>query len=352
MNKVGGLRDDTLIITSKGIYPIKELQNTFFEVRGVKNEWIRARCTKVARQYIYEITLNNNDKLYCNEHNIWRTIEDVKDMSIRGITTDQLKPQMQLPYMKVKKLFDSDVGTYTDGFCIGIMYCSPLLFIVNKIHPKSYGSSSYSDNLFIPTYTWAFEDKHQVEGILSQWLHSIDHCIIRSSKQNDNTVYNIQSQKINDYFEKFGLCKDEEVKNCDYGLPQICWCGSDDFRKGFINAIYSLTGVLAKPQALGYITNKSKKFIEELRILFGCYGVPTIIKNTGVLIFDMYSFDQIFEVSQRKKRTEIINLQMVKNAPDYVEVVECKKTELIDDVYHIEVYDRTNIFSTCYCLMG
>lgn len=351
MDRLGGVRGETLIITSKGVYPIRELQNTFFEVRGVENKWIRARCTKVANQHIYEVTLNNNDKLYCNDLNIWRTIEDTNNMSIRGVTTEQLKPRTQLPYLRVKKLFDSDVGTYTDGFCIGIMYCSPLLFIINKQYPKSY-DSPYEDRSLIPTYTWAFEDKHHVEGMLTHWLHSIDYCIIRTAKQNTNTVLNIQSQTINTYFKKFGICEDKEVKNGNYGLPKICWSGSDDFRKGFINAIYSLTGCLVKSNVLGYIKNKSPKFIEELRILMGCYGVPTIIKNNGILIIDMHSFNQLFEVSQRKKRTEIKNLKMENKNQTYIEVVECKKTALIDDVYNIEVYDGTNIFSTCYCLMG
>ena len=347
MDKLGGLRGDTLIITSGGIYPIKELQNRFFEVRGVNNKWIRARCNNIGKQPIYEVSLNNNDKIYCNENNIWRTIENMKDMTIKRITTDKIKPKAQLPYLRVKKLFKSDVGTYTDGFCIGLMYCSPLLFIVKNKYPQSY-NSPYTEN----TFTWAFEDKHQVEEILSHWLHSIDNCFVRTSKQNGTTIYNIQSQKINDYFKKFGLCEDTEVKNENYGLPKVCWYGSDDFRKGFINAIYSLTGILVKSQTLGYIKNKSTKFIEELRILMGCYGVPTTIKNVCILIVDIHSFDKIFEVSQRKKRAEILNLQMDNIVPAYIEVVECKKTSIIDDIYNIEVYDRTNIFSTCYCLMG
>lgn len=399
------LRAGTRILTSDGVFPIEKLENRFFKTRNFKGEWIYSRCWKSGTDKpLYKLTMANGKEFYCtadhkwpilhtedssNVTNIEEITEEMDNVSIdnvknieeniqqaynvntateistgahknitRKLTTD-IKTNDRLPYIKSHTLCHpkDGVGSYTDGFCIALLYCSPTNFIIDCDTHRQ--------------YVWVFPEisgKNDFVPILITWMNSIDYASIKAFKQKDDKgtefiVIIQQSKSFSEHMNKFGVTSEKQIADKTYGVPQAVWTGSEDFRHGFIDGLYSYVGGIDNKQGLVYISSVSETFVRDLWDLFGFYGIKSVIKIdqksddgnsiTPIVVIEGYMFSQVFRVTDHKKQEGLDKLEFnEQEQTGEIEITSCELTELKEDVWDVAVYDTSHMFSLSHCFTG
>lgn len=143
---------------------------------------------------------------------------------------------------------------------------------------------------------------------------------------------------------------------------------SEDFRKGFIDGLFSADGWVDKSNYLG-LSNKSHDFIEAIRDYLMWYGIRCSMhdgktKLNGNL-YDITTlqiaqgalkyFKTAFRLSNQKKQKLLDNindLQTHKTKSLYTHVVNVELTSLHEDVWDITVFDTTHCFRLNGCMTG
>ena len=371
---VSALRTGTRVLTSDGIVNIEELQNKFFEIRNITGKWSRARCQKSDDDaLLYKITLTNGKEYFSTPEHIWPVLitkidaesEDTKDTktqqkTVMRIPTRELKAKNMLPYVKSDSLYSSHnaIGTYTDGFCLGMLHTCSTDFITD--------SSIAGEN-----YIWAVPQEWVDTGldkILTTWMSGIDYSPIRAidkedDKKNKFRIYTTQSIVFSKYMDTFGISSIDNVKNKTFGVPKAVWTGSEDFRAGFIDGIYSMCGGINEHHILGYIPSASETFVRDICDLLGFYGIASTVrveeKSTGgenmlpLILFEADLFSQMFHITHKKRQNLLDDVEHKnQNSIGEIEVASCVPTTLKDTMYSIIVYDSSHMFALSHCLTG
>ena len=268
--------------------------------------------------------------------------------------TLDLEPGMTMPYIKTDSLnmFGDRKGTYTDGFCIGLLYSSPTRFVDRKDGKT--------------TYAWAISKYTKTFGfdlIVERWLSEIGYSPIHKFEEKEFIVLMAKGKALTEKMNQFGIADPNEVNEHVHGLPQLMWTGSEDFRKGFINAFYSMCGRYDKGANFGTITTHSTNIIEDLWDLFGFYGISSTIKRESVdargaktfpvLLFNVGLFSIVFNSADSDKQKKLSSLNHKENSPvGEIEIISCELTSIKEDVYDIVVYDNNHMYSIPHCLTG
>lgn len=413
------LRAGTRVLTSDGVVPIEKLENKFFKTRNLNGGWSYARCWKSGTDKpLHKLTMANGKEYYCTAEHKWpvlKTVEptttsaaptnvtikkptlpkiekvteemgnvsvddlkkseekiqqaynaatasktptEVRKTVTRTLTTD-IKAKDRLPYVKSIALCHpkDGVGSYTDGFCIALLYCSPTTFV--------------ADGDLRRHYIWVLPEsfaKGDFGSLLTTWMNDVDHAAIRTFEQKDNkgtkfVVITQQSKGFSEHMSKFGVTSEQQVKDKAYGVPQAVWTGSEDFRRGFIDGLYSYVGGVDDKQGLAYIPSVSETFVRDLWDLFGFYGVASTIKvdqkredgtvMLPLVVFEGDVFSQLFQVTDKEKQEKLDKLEHKKQDPvGEIEVTSCELTELKEDVWDVAVYDTAHMFALSHCFTG
>lgn len=389
------LRLGTRILTSEGVVNIETLENKFFKVRNTKGTWSYARCRKSdSEKSLQRITLANSKEYHCATEHKWPVIENtepevklpverhkadcdnilVDDLSTSpdkiksayeslGNKTEQpfkksitkkltinINSNNTLPYINMRYLCDpiKSICSYSDGFCIGLLYSSNTQFVKDDGKKK---------------YIWCLP-KDVIDGdcgkILMAWMSDIDYSVIRTFEQTDSNgnefvIITQRSKIFTEYMEKFGVSTVCDVNNKTYGVPEAVWTDSEDFRRGFIDSVYSINGNLTEDKLLGFISSTCETYVRDLWDLFGFYGINSTVKTTDknslpLVVFDADMFSYNFIVTDVDKQYE---LNKIKHRPyepvGEIGIVDCTLTNLKEDVWTIYVYDETNMFSLSHC---
>lgn len=405
------LRAGTRVLTSDGVIPIEQLENKFFKTRNLNGGWSYARCWKSGiGEPLHKLTLVNGKEYFCTSEHKWpvlkmlgekttetkTTLDDIDEVSISDVdgagisetetnnvtvadlgnseenikdapglektviqtlTTD-IKTKDRIPYTKSRKLCNpvDGVGTYADGFSLALLYCSPTVFVTENTHTN---------------YVWALPEE-EANGdygqLLTTWMNSIDYSAIRifhqkDDKENKFVIFTQHSEAFTKYMSKFGLSTGKEVKDKTYGVPQAVWTGTEDFRRGFIDALFSFVGGIDEKQGLAFIPSPSETFVRDVWDLLGFYGVASTAKFrektedgkviVPLVMFEGDIFSQIFHVTNKEKQDVLEKLDHRKqNIIGEIEVASCELTELKEDVWDVAVYDTSHLFALSHCFTG
>lgn len=410
------LRAGTRVLTSDGVIPIEQLENKFFKTRNINGSWSYARCWKSGvDKPLYRLTLSNGKEYFCTAEHKWPVLktevkyenktetstdgsDEINDLktknsgnswlkgiispnkesennketeyktpvevkntttttTTRTLTTD-IKTNDRLPYTRSRGLCNpvNGIGTYTDGFSLALLYCSPTVFVSGSIRTN---------------YVWVLTEeaaKGDYGSILTTWMNSIDYAIVRTFEQKDEYGNNFlvitqQSEEFTKYMSRFGLPTENEVRDKTYGVPKNVWTGTEDFRRGFIDGLYSYSGGIDENKGLAYISSSSETFVRDIWDLLGFYGVYSTqhavessedVKDTvPLVVFDGDIFSQMFRITSKEKQDILDNIDHKKHdLIGEIEISKCELTDLKEDVWDVTVYDKSHMFALSHCLTG
>ena len=361
------LRAGTKVITTDGIFPIEQLQDKTFKVKNLNGEISDAKCWLSGRdQPLWKITLQDGQEYFATKEHEWPVWDGNKYIKIK---TPNIKYGDKLPFLRENKLFDGNLGKYDDGFLCGWIIGDG--WVSNRKEYSEYGMivsdlddehnisgkliETISNNVplfggnFKPRYRNSFEE---FEEEMTQVL------IDTHTKE-----IGINNKIFDKYIKQFG------VVNKSIGLPQAVWVdGSEDYRKGLIDGLFSSDGHVSKNKKRITLTSKHKKLIDDVSELLGFYGIKTTIKE-GITELNGKKFNRfdlrINENQSIKQFISIFNLS-VNHKQDILDSYEFKttkdnnqmgvssveETDLFEDVWDISVHDETHCFQLSKVVTG
>ena len=355
------LRRGTRVLTKDGVFNIEDLDGRQFQVKNLYGKYADAKCFLSGRDKpLYEITLSNNKKYYCTAEHKWPILKGKK---WKKHETTELKAGMLLPILSEDFLFNGTLGDRDDGFLVGWLYGDGWI-------------TDRKDN-GIRQYGLIVSEKDKETGILDKLKDILLRKIgegINFSERNGCYELNFQRASARDYFDKFG------VEHKSLGLPSKIWTDcSEEFRKGFIDGLFSSDGsvdISSKVRPL--ISSSHNKLVYDLQEMLGFYGIKTSIKNTitkgsrtfpnGKTYDKQYSynvlrindsdsinhFNYIFSISHTMKQARLRSFGD-HYIPTFQRTIKIKSvilTDIKEDVWDISVYDETHCFQLSSCITG
>lgn len=356
------LRKGTKVLTANGIFPIEELQDKEFYVKNLHGIKSKAKCFLSGKnKELYKVTLQNRFEYFCTPEHKWA----VKlNNSWTKKDTAELKVGDILPTLRQSSLFDGNLGDFKDGFLIGWLYGDG--WICSR---KDNGAHQYG---------LCVSKEDEQNGIFAYLKNVLKEKIgegITFTDRGSTWECNFQRKSAHEYFSKFGVDKKE------FGLPEKIWneC-SEEFRKGFIDALISSDGsvdVTTKKKIL--ISSSREKLVKDLQELLGFYGITTFIhhniqkgnKFPNGIIYDkeyhsyvlsfskrtsLIHFNNHFSIKHEKKRMRLCamvkDVNIVPNLNGEMKIISVEKTNLKEDVWDIVVYDDTHCFQISQVITG
>ena len=369
------LRKGTKVLTSNGIFPIDSLQDKDFQVRNLFGEWKDATCRLSGKnKSLYKLRLGNKWDYYCTEEHEWPTIykHGFQKKKTKDLTTTDRIPRNYIGEIGRKE----GVGDYSDGFLIGWLYGD------GSITDRKNGKRQYS---FIVSDKDA--QNGNIDNIILNKLNSLipnqprklNWSRRRDPKRNKYQELSTASSKIDGYFKSFLVDKKE------YGLPKSLFDFkySEEYRKGFIDGLFSSDGCVDTHKRSGFIgiSSSREKLADDLIELLGFYGFfvgkhrfsskanertfPNG-KTYGTKEYvsfrmkiykaaDIYHWKKFFKFTHTEKQTKLDNIQLqhdIYSPQTYINITSIEKTDLKEDVWDIGVFDDTHCFQLSHCVTG
>ena len=346
------LRKGTQVLTDSGIVPIETLEGKTFKVMNLQGQWSDAKCFLSGHDKpLYKLTLSNGKEYYCTGEHKWPV--RMADNTVAKVETTELKKGYEIPLAPVSCLGYGNKGTYQDGLFIGFLYGD------GSITTLPNGSTQYG-------FTFGSEKINEMMPFIIKKLDVITGIRHSPTKRNRGGLdwYETASchQLLNEYMRRFGVTNKSQLPEKWYSEL------SEDFRKGFIDGLFSADGWVDKSNYLG-LSNKSHDFIEAIRDYLMWYGIRCSMhdgktKLNGNL-YDITTlqiaqgalkyFKTAFRLSNQKKQELLDNindLQTHKTKSLYTHVVNVELTSLHEDVWDITVFDTTHCFRLNGCMTG
>lgn len=350
------LRRGTKVMTTEGVFPIESLQDKDFFVKNLNGEISAARCWLSGKdKVLYKLELVGGHSYYATAEHEWPIWDGEKYIKVK---TPDIKNGMKLPVLRQDKLFDGNVGTYEDGFAIGWQLGDGWLSIR--------GDSGQIQHGFVVSTK---DNRSNIVERLEKYLQENGSNAKFSLRSNSTYELNTINNNLSANLERFG------VSHKSNGLPAAVWRnGSEDFRKGLVDALFSTDGYIEKNKKRIGFTSKHEKLVYDLSELLGFYGIKNSIKRTtrkqklrehleekeyvryDLRITDGASirhFRNLFTISVKEKQNRLDEYDF----PYFLEnnqigVVSVEKTDLKEDVWDISVYDETHCFQIAQCITG
>jgi hypothetical protein len=171
---------------------------------------------------------------------------------------------------------------------------------------------------------------------------------------------------VDDYIKRFG------VVDKNSGLPKSVWVnGSENYRKGLIDGLFSSDGNISKTQKRITYTSSHKQLIDDLSELLGFYGIKCKIKTNKQKLdgydneFTRYDlricetasikhFINLFKLTNEYKQNILDSYQFRYNIHDdkQIKVESVELTDIYEDVWDISVFDTTHCFQISKLITG
>lgn len=360
------LRAGTKVLTTDGIFNIENLQDKEFYVKNLNGNISKARCFLSGKnKQLYELTLKGGHKYYATPEHEWPVWNG---KNYEKIKTPFLKSKDLLPIIKENQLFKGQIGTNEEGFVVGWCLGDGNLSVSN-VGKKQIG--------------FVFSKEDQELGISDKVINILNKIGETNIKGHTHKAGTLEIQttnnKIISWIEGFGF------KHKSEGLPNKIWDGgTEDFRKGFIDGLFSSDGYVSNLESSEsrIIFNSShENLINEVSELLGFYGIKNNIShkliegnfpnkkyngklyhNYSLKITDKESlkhFHNIFSLSHTRKQNNLINIlenkiktNKLNKYSDKIEIIDCKLVDIYEDVWDITVYDDTHCFQISHCITG
>ena len=358
------LRAGTLIYTSEGIFPIEDLENKDFEVFSDEKVNQRATCRLSGRdQQLYKLTLEGGHEIYTTKEHNWpiyrkghNTGRDKWSEQFK-VTTDELKIGDCLPNYKRTELYPQGTkGSYQDGLFLGWLQGDGWVTIRKDNNAAQVGMVVSKKELeMIPILQSIIEPYSKAKLI---------------ERDNGTFELNTQNKVLYNYLKTLGYIGKDR-------LPKTLLSSeySEEFRKGFIDGIFSSDGHIENTEtATGIrinLTSSRLGFLNEVSELLGFYGIKTALSSgettlngydkvyvQGKLRIGSYSdikhFKDLFKLSVNHKQKRLDSIQKPKRLMliNKIQIKAIEKTDLYEDVWDIGVYGNTHTFQIAHCITG
>lgn len=361
------LRAGTKVITTEGIFPIEKLQDKTFKVKNLNGKISDAKCWLSGKnQKLFKLTLKDGTEYFATKEHEWPVWDGKQYVKIK---TPDLNRGNKLPFLRETKLFDGNLGDYSDGFVCGWLLGDG--WVTNRKDYSEYGMI-VSDK----------DDESNISEIITKILKINNESFNGNFKKRYRTAFedgeeemtqvlvdthtkeiNINNKEVDKYFKRFGIV-DKKI-----GLPNAVWeNGSEHYRKGLINGLFSSDGHIEKSKKRISLTSKYKKLLLDVSELLGFYGIKTVIKvgisrlnGKEYIRYDLRinenqsikQFKSLFRLSVEYKQ-KTLDSYMFKSTKDnnQIEVLSVEETSLYEDVWDISVLDDTHCFQLSKVVTG
>ncbi len=348
------LRKGTLIWTTKGIFPVEQLENEEFNIRNLNGKISKAKCfLSSSNAPLYKITLAGGHEYYSTKEHKWPIY--TKQGYVK-VETDDLKKGHLLPITKSKTISNGTLGDYTDGFFLGWLTGD------GGIHTRK-DNDRKQINLIVSEKDR--EDRDIAETLLSK-LNSLKSEKSNWRERKGNYELSCSSKEVMTYLDKFGF---EGKLNIPTNLFSD-W--SEEAIRGYINGIYSSDGSVDSKYKTARVSLFAKNLglVKGVSNILGFYGVKTSInkKNTRLngkefLSYRLSTSDRIsinhfkktFKLSVRHKQETLDKISNDSNRiveSNHYEVLSVELTDLKEPVWDITVKDETHCFRLPHCVTG
>jgi hypothetical protein len=364
------LRAGTKVLTTDGIFPIEELDGKTFKVKNLNGVISDARCWLSGQnKQLWKLKLEDGTEYYTTPEHEWPVWDGKKYVKVK---TPELTNGDKLPILREEKLFDGDLGTHNDGFLCGWIIGDG--WTSNRKDYTEYGmvvsddddESNISETLVntikenVPTFSGNFKRRFKKTFNTEEEEMQI---ILVETKTKEISINN---KSVDEYLSKFGsLIKNE-------GLPKTVWVnGSEGFRKGIVDGLFSSDGHISKTQKRLTFTTKHKQLAEDVSELLGFYGIKTKIKTSTQSLegydkeytrYDLRisetasikQFRNIFKLTNKRKQEVLESYEFRYNIFDdkQIKVESVELTDIYEDVWDISVYDETHCFQISKVVTG
>lgn len=360
------LRKGTLVLTSNGIFPIEQLQDTEFEVKNITGNISKAKCwLSGTNKQLFKITLQGGHEYYSTDVHEWPIWDGDKFVKIQ---TDKIKVGSYLPNLTQNELYNSSThGSYLDGLTIGWNLGD------GWITKTSTGKNQYG---------FIFSKKDMINGadVIINYINKISEPsgfkTIAKPNKYGNVEINISNKFIDTFFKSFGINHKSD------GFSDIIWQNTtEDFKRGLIDGLFSSDGSYSNNRV--GIKSKYKKLSSDIAALLGFYGIKTSIKqkiSSGTRFpngkvydktYETYSlrimgrksiehFRELFKSVLIYKQEQLDNQfknvkrydNLIDRRHDLIKILNIEKTDLYEDVWDISVFDETHCFQIAHCITG
>lgn len=362
------LRGNTLILTRKGVFPLKELENKKIVIKNIRGEWRDAECFKSGyEKQLFKINISGYD-IYATAEHKWPVMNSYQISDGFTLkTTSDLSPKDKLYFPLNEKPIDNEECSFTkeDGFILGWLKGDGCI-------TKSNGKDCY---VFI------FSNNDIASGINPNRFLTYINSEIKNGKKysilkNGESCKKILSsnKNIHNKFLSFGVCKKED------GICKSIWKSNHEFISGYIDGLFSSDGTVEYSDSdcrkrRITLTSVHKKLILDVQKLLMFYGIkssfvkrkiksqfPNDKYNDELRLYIRYDlkisninakkFSSIFKLSHFEKQqrlTKLLNYkpkQIHRNNinKDYLVVDSVVLTDIYEDVYDITTKEDTHTF--------
>lgn len=343
------LRAGTQVLTSEGIIPIEELQDKEFKVKNLKGEWQDARCWLSGREKrLWEVTVTGGHKYYCTPEHKWPVWNGTEFE--RKLTTELFNGNY-LPLNMSEELFEGTLGNYNDGLFLGWSLMSG--------HVNIDGIDDYVKVKAIANAAGG--------GVYGKLNHILEYWGTQETDYSEAEMNKIEITTRNPFIlEKYKTLGCTSMGK----LPEAVWKGgSEEFRRGLLDAIFSSDGEFIFDYVRRYIklVSCNENMINDISKLLGFYGIKTIISYNEVYGETLYTlkikdvtslnhFGHIVKMSHIHKHKSYARLYRTLNQQHFsqnkIEIIGCKPTDIYEDVWDISVNDDTHCFQLAHCVTG
>ena len=372
------LRGETLVLTNKGIFPIKYLAENKInaKVKNMRGEWHNydAFLSGINKK-LMKVIFSNNSFVYCTPEHKWPILNTTNNIinkhtgKILKKETKDLKRQDKIYFPSFENPVNNKFCKYSfdDGFVLGWNLGD--------------GWTSYHKANKSKQYGFIFSEEDVDSKISEKVLNYTNNIAkIKSNLRQDHDsksyTYCTTDTAVVDSFEKKGLFYKYE------GIPNSIWKGNKKFIHGFIDGLFSADGCVRVCDKISHcqiiLTSSCEKIVSDVKKLLSFYGIRSSYKKTitSNVIFpngkqynkeyirfdliiaglDVIKFSEYFSLSNKLKQCRIEKITKKKitynskgrieyaNNRNYLVVKKIEYTNICENVYDIMVHDDTHTF--------
>lgn len=374
------LRGGTMVLTDKGVHPIKWLaeNRSTCRVLNINGIWCDCNVFKSGdNKPLYKINFTNGQSVFCTKEHKWPILNTNGNIINRHTgeickkKTIDLKPRDKIYLPSFSNPINNPHCKFTrmDGFVLGWNQGDGWI-------SRHIGANN------VLQYGFIFGEEDMKSGIANNIMDYTNALAERESSLRRDHNTNSYSYVTTDrrVREKMAEMKASHKED---GVPYSVWEGNDEFVKGYVDGLFSSDGYIECKEKLSgcrmILVSSHKKLIEDVQKLLLFYGIRSgIRKSESTSRFPKYNsdkkytrydlhigtihvqkFSNVFSLSNCNKQKKLDEIRAKSpvfyekskriefaNSREYMVIKNVELTSFREDVYDIHVHDDTHTFMT------
>lgn len=374
------LRGDTLVLTDKGVYPIKWIAENISscKVLNIKGEWQECNAFKSGEnKELVKITFTNRQIAYCTKEHKWPILH--KQGHVFNHQTGGIKKKEASALKRGDKIYLPSFIDPIDN--IECKFSRIDGFVLGWNQGDGWISNHIACNN-VKQYGFIFNQEDCNNGIANTILNYTNKLAKVPSelhKDHDTNAYSYVTtdKSVRDRMDTLGSINKKD------GIPMTVWKGNKEFVNGYVDGIFSSDGYVDGKDKIAdcrvVLVSSHEKLVNDLQKLLSFFGIKSVItKSKRKSIFPKYNndinklytrydlviygmhvvkFANTFNLSSSKKQKKLSDIKDLtvqyyqkskrkefSNTRNYTTVKSIEYTGIYEDVYDITVFDDTHTF--------